>query len=355
MTHVLIWTAFGLFFYRQFFFSDNVPFDYWLKQTVTLGLLVTAFYLNSLVLVPKFLLNNHTAVYILVVLTLLLTITFINRWVDDGRIPYLPGILASVQRNQAPGTAPIGRRPPRLQTGLPIKLGDIFTIIMTILVLGISTTITAIAKWQKDNQERKELERDKITTELSLLRAQINPHFFFNTLNNIYALTELNPKLAGEAIHKLSKMMRYILYDTRKTNNLLSEEILFVKTYIGLMSLRLTDRAKITIDIPSSLQDLPLAPMIFLPFIENAFKHGVSATHDSYINIAISQNEKVIALQVKNSIRNDNNISLDTASGIGLTNTRRRLDLLYPGKYKLGISGEDVNNEFIVHLELDLS
>jgi sensor histidine kinase YesM len=103
------------------------------------------------------------------------------------------------------------------------------------------------------------------------------------------------------------------------------------------------------------LQDVPLAPMIFLPFVENAFKHGVSATQQCYINIVIFQKDKVLDLTVNNSIMNDNNVRLETNNGIGLVNTRRRLDLLYPGRYKLYISEPEVAGEYSVHLVLDLS
>ena len=356
MTHVLIWVAFGLFFYRQLFFSDiDLPYQYWIKQTITLSLLVTAFYFNSSVLVPRFLLKNHTALYFVIIIGIVVAIAFIDRWVDD-RLSYQLHDAAFSKQSQTPSTLRLRPpQPPGMETGLRLRRGDLFTIIISGLVMGISTTITALQKWQKDNQERKEMEKDKITTELSLLKAQINPHFFFNTLNNIYVLTEVDPTVAGKAIHQLSKMMRYLLYDTQKGNNMLSQEIAFVKNYISLMRLRLTDMVKISIDLPAHLQDMPLAPMIFLPFIENAFKHGVSATQQSYINIIIFQKDKVLDLTVNNSIMKGNSVSLDTNTGIGLVNTRRRLDLLYPGKYKLDISEPGVTSEYTVHLVLDLS
>ena len=149
--------------------------------------------------------------------------------------------------------------------------------------------------------------------------------------------------------------MRYLLYDTQQGDNMLSHEIAFVKNYISLMKLRLTDVVKINIDIPSNLQEMPLAPMILLPFVENAFKHGISATQQSYIDIIIFQKDKVLDVTVKNSIMKDNSTSLDVNSGIGLVNTRRRLDLLYPGKYKLDISEANAASEYNVHLVLDLS
>jgi len=346
-----------LYFYRQLFFSDaDIPYQYWIKQTITLSLLVIAFYFNSSVLVPRFLLKNHTAFYFVIIIGIVAAIAFSNRWADNVLSPYQftdaefykrsPGLPMEQMRH---------RQPPRREAGYRFKFGDLFTIIISTLVVGISTIITTVQKWQKDNEERKELEKEKVSSELSFLKAQINPHFFFNTLNNIYVLTAVDPKVAGEAIHQLSKMMRYLLYDTQQGDNMRSQEIAFIKNYNSLMKLRLTDVVKINMDIPANLQDMPLAPMILLPFVENAFKHGVSATQQSYIDIIISQKDKALELTVNNSIMKDNGDSLDINSGIGLVNTRRRLDLLYPGKYKLDISEPDAAREYSVHLILDLS
>lgn len=356
LLHVMIWAVLGLYFYRQLFVTDaDIPYQYWIRQTITLSLLVTAFYFNSLVLVPRLLFKNHTALYFVLITGIVIAIAVINRWVDDSFSPYTFNDDAFSRPGPPQGMEQWRhRRQPRQDTGYHFKLGDLFTVIISGLVTGISTTITTIQKWQQDNQQRKELEKDKITTELSLLKAQINPHFFFNTLNNIYALTAVYPKLAGEAIHQLSKMMRYLLYDTQRGDALLSQEIAFLKNYIHLMQLRLTDAVKINVDIPANLQDMPLAPMIFLPFVENAFKHGVSAMQPSYINITILQKDKQLQLMVSNSIMKDNSVNLDT-SGFGLVNTRRRLDLLYAGKYKLDISESNPARNYTVHLVLDLS
>jgi sensor histidine kinase YesM len=228
------------------------------------------------------------------------------------------------------------------------------TIILTALVLGIGTSIAVIQKWQKDKQKREELEKEKVTSELSFLKAQIHPHFFFNTLNNIYALTAVDAQLAGKAIHQLSRMMRYLLDGTQTGHTMLSSEIAFVKDYISLMQLRVTDAVTVNVEIPPNLVDVPMAPMIFLPFIENAFKHGVTATEPSHINIIILQKGNILDLTVKNTIVKVNSLSLDTNSGIGLANTKRRLDLLYAGKYKLDINELNANNEYTVHLILDL-
>jgi len=351
MIHVLVWAVFGLaIFYYQPINSDfEIPYQFWIKQTAALSLLVIAFYLNSAILVPRLLLKNHFVYYLIVIIAIVLAVVFAQRWLDRAYNAFQFRYLRSATellRHRIP--SPPGSR--RIALG-----GTILTLIITAFVVGISTAITGIQKWQKDNQERKELEKDKITSELSFLKAQIHPHFFFNTLNNIYVLTEVEPKLAGEAIYQLSKMMRYLLYDTQQGDTMLSQEIAFIKNYISLMKLRLTDVVKIHFDEPASLQDIPLAPMIFLPFVENAFKHGISATQQSYINITIFQKDKVLDLTVNNSVMKDIGVRLDTNSGIGLVNTRRRLDLLYPGKYKLDISEPNAANEYNVHLVLDLS
>jgi len=351
LAHVLIWAVFGIaiFFYHPLFSGIDIPYQAWVTQSVTLTLLVIAFYVNVSVLVPRFLLRSNTVYYFIMAIVLVAAIVLINGWVENALTPrqaFAPG-------RQGPAEQMM-KTPPHIRPYLG-RLIDRPTIIMSALVLGIGTSITAIQKWQKDRQKREELEKDKVISELSMLKAQINPHFFFNTLNNIYALTAIDAELAGKAVHQLSRMMRYLLYDTQSGHTMLSQEIAFVKDYINLMQLRLTDAVGLNIDTPANLVDVPLAPMIFLPFVENAFKHGVRSTQPGYINIAILQKDKMLDLVVKNSIIKDNSVSLETSSGIGLANTRRRLDLLYPGKYKLNINELNADNEYSVHLILDLS
>jgi len=226
-------------------------------------------------------------------------------------------------------------------------------LLITLLVFGISTTIRLVRKWQEDEEVRKDLEKQKISSELSFLKAQINPHFFFNTLNNIYALTSTNVGTAREAIHKLSRMMRYVLYETQKEKTLLSQELAFLEDYIELMKLRLTEKAIVKIEKPASFQDELIAPMILLPFIENAFKHGISSKVESTIFISIKQENNQLLLEVKNRKFKNSGLKLDGSSGIGLTNTKRRLDLLYPNKHKLKVTDSD--DEFGIKLEIELS
>ena len=349
--HLLVWVVFGIaiFFYHPLFSGIDIPYQAWITQTVTLLLLVIAFYTNTLVLVPRFLFNNQFVYYFAMIIALVGAVVFINKSVENA-LDNSQELAMNKQEQKTEFT----RAPGRIIPG-PRGPIDRPTIIICALVLVIGTSLTVIQKWQKDKQQREELEKEKVSSELSLLKAQINPHFFFNTLNNIYALTQVDANEAGKAIHQLSRMMRYLIYETQQGETMLSQEIAFVKDYISLMQLRLTNAVKLIIDIPAQMQDMPMAPMLLLPFVENAFKHGISATQQSHINIHILQRSSVLDITVKNSIMKDNNISLDTNSGIGLLNTRRRLELLYPGKYTLEISEMNAGNEYTVHLILDLS
>lgn len=345
--HVLIWAVFGTIYFTQpLSWRIAVPYQLWIKNGLILGLLVIAYYLNAIVLVPRFLLKNHTGLYLLIVLGVVGVVVILNSYFDYWL--NLHQLLDEAFHKLGP--------PRHHRGGHQWDISIIVTMITTCaLVIGISTSIITIEKWQNDKQKHQEMEQDKISSELSFLKAQINPHFFFNTLNNIYALTLVNVETSRKAIHQLSRMMRYVLYDTQNTTTQLSQEIAFVKDYISLMQLRLTDAVKINFSSPATLRDVAIAPMIFLPFVENAFKHGVSATQPSYININISQQNSSVDLKVVNTIIKEQNNNLEAGSGIGLNNTRRRLDLLYPGKYELKIEEDTAENIYSVHLTLHLS
>lgn len=345
VAHTLVWVVFGIaiFFYHPLFSGIDIPLQAWVTQAITLVLLVVAFYVNAIILVPRFLLKNQLVYYVALLIGIIAAIAAIMAWVD---LALTPAQALNPVQGLLPRAMPLKPGGPAYHIQRPV-------VIITALVLGIGTSITAIQKMQKDRQKREELEKDKVTSELLFLKAQVNPHFFFNTLNNIYALTAVDGELAGKAIHQLSRMMRYLLYDTQAGHTTLSQEIAFVKDYISLMQLRLTDAVKITFNTPPGLQDVPLAPMMFLPFVENAFKHGVQSAQPGYINITVTQQRNMLQLTVSNSvIHNNSSISLDVNSGIGLVNTRRRLDLLYPGKYRLDIHCQA--NEYTVNLALNL-
>lgn len=342
LTHVLGWMLLGyLLFFSQSFTSEiKLPNLLWIRHSLFFCLMIGIFYLNSQLLVTRFLLPGHTGQYLLaltvVIAGILLILGAVEYWFD------LPRLMHRAFH-------PDGHGKPKFYGWIQPTL---FTIV---LVLGISTSIALVRKWQMDADLRVALEQAKTTSELSFLKAQINPHFFFNTLNNIYALTLIDVETAREALHRLSRMMRYVLYETQTGTTLLSKELAFLGDYIQLMQLRLTDKVTVTLDVPSPLRDQAVAPMIFLPFVENAFKHGVSTLDTSRISVRIQQQERQLVLDVRNTMFPQKAPSLEVRNGIGLVNTRRRLDLLYPNQYVLHIDDHNTTGEYRVQLTLNLS
>lgn len=205
--------------------------------------------------------------------------------------------------------------------------------------------------WFELDAKRKEIEREKLIAELNFLKAQINPHFLFNTLNNLYYLAYSKSDNTTEVIDKLSKMMRYMIYDSNHPKVLLSKEIEYMQNYISLERLRLNNEIPIEFNIEGEPKDAMIVPLIFITFLENAFKHGVSGTQkDSWVRISIVLDGTSCIYTVENSkIKNSNT---DTKSGIGLQNIQRRLELSYPGNYEL-ISRDNADSYF-VQLKLHL-
>ena len=345
LIHVLVWGLFGLTFllFQPLTGRLTMPPQFWLKQGLMFCVWVATFYLTAKVLVPRFLFNGRTGWFIVSLVGITVGVLVFSKLLESAL--NLPELMNKAFEAVA-GRPRLNPRGPRF---------DSMGLLTTMFVLGISTCITVVQKWQKDAQLRQSLEQQRVSSELSMLKAQINPHFFFNTLNNIYALTLLDGDQAREAIHRLSRMMRYVLYDTAGGMTLLSQEIAFVQDYITLMQLRLDDRVTVTFERPDPVRDVPVAPMLLLPFLENAFKHGVAATEPSRIYVAIRQPQPdVVELEVRNSRLTLPSTDLAGSNGIGLANTRRRLDLLYPGHFQLVVDDHTPANEFLVHLTLQI-
>jgi len=344
LIHVLGWglLGFALLVYQPLNWDINIPTLFWVKQAIYFALLVVAFYLNSQLLVPRLLFRNRARWYVLALIattvTVLLLLWAVDTWFN------LPELMYRAFHPQA-----VGRKTRGAWNWIQPAL------LSTVMVLGISTSFASVRKWQDDARLRETLEQARVSSELSFLKAQINPHFFFNTLNNIYALTLIDVEAAREALHRLSRMMRYVLYETTNSTTMLSKEIAFVQDYIQLMQLRLTDKVTVQLEQPVPLKDVPVAPMLLLPFVENAFKHGVSALLPSRIYIGIHQQGSQLEMEVRNTIFPEKSPSLEIGNGIGLANTRRRLDLLYPDQYQLAVTEETPENEYVVRLTLKLS
>jgi len=215
-----------------------------------------------------------------------------------------------------------------------------------------SIPIILVYQWWKQKNDITLLQKEKSVAELNSLKQQVNPHFLFNTLNSLYALgIEENGEKTADGIAKLGTLMRYNLHDAQVDQIALSKEVDYIKKYIELQELRLTDKNKISIQIDEiGMDKKTIAPMLLIPFIENAFKYGVSPSEATTIDLNISLKKDTLVLQLFNTIIK--NRQQKNGNGIGISNTRQRLAKLYPEKYELII--EETAEEFEVHLEIEL-
>ncbi len=269
----------------------------------------------------------------------------------DGDTPPGPGLAAKDDRPPRPDQANDNGRPAQQGGRQPRPVPPFANfLIFSVLIVGFDTGLLSGLRWIAAENEKVRLEKENVATQLTLLRTQVSPHFFMNTLNNIHALVDSNTEEAKEAIIKLSKMMRYLLYETETEKTTLKKEVEFLESYINLMKLRFSEKVRITLNLPTVVPDASLAPFLFTSFIENAFKHGISYKNDSFIIIDLIPGQERLLFTVKNS-KNDNKKIVEF-SGIGIENTRKRLDLLYGEKYHLDI----IDNEdlFTVNLSVPI-
>ncbi len=247
-------------------------------------------------------------------------------------------------------------------TGAPSVLGVLLgtqfltMVIMSVLVMATSLCINIIFHSRREMLLQKVTEADKVKTELDYLKYQINPHFFMNTLNNIHALVDIDGQLAKDAIIELSRMMRYMLYETSGARVPLHKELEFHRHFVQLMRLRCDDSVSINYADPP--KDAPylntmLPPLIGIVFIENAFKHGISHHHPSYINISYEESpDNMVHFHCQNSNFSREGIQ-KKGCGLGLVNVRKRLDLLFGKRYKLNI--DSTEKDFTVDLYVPLN
>ena len=216
------------------------------------------------------------------------------------------------------------------------------------LMVGANNAIHTFYRNMQRDEDSERLQRQNIQAEMYYLKHQINPHFLMNTLNNIHALVDIDAEAAKQTVIQLSDMMRYVVYDTGGNSIALQEDIKFVKNYIELMRIRYTDDVNISFKYPQRLRGrINVPPLIFIVFVENAFKHGVSYKTGSYINIEIEYENGFVIGRVENSV---NEKSRATKPGIGLDNVRKRLDLIYGSNYELQI--EDTSHSYCVTLKI---
>jgi sensor histidine kinase YesM len=354
MLHILVWVVIlGLTIYssRRFRMGSNFLLNYY---TIT-AISAIIFYSNYLFLIPVLFFRKKRYTYYISVLALVVCFYFISDIANEQILNIISKNGNSDQIIRQPGE---GRRMPPLQMRRPpfiIAMPNAHFIGYTsssLFMVFLSLGLRVLERQSKIEKTQEDMEKAKLNAELALLKNQISPHFFFNTLNNIYSLSTTNPEDSRTAILKLSKMMRYLLYDSEDGETKLSNEIELMTNYIDLMKLRLEENYNLKVNVPDEYKDFRIPPLLFIPFIENAFKHGVSFREDSFIEINMTTNDNTIIFRCLNSISGSGAETGLESSGIGLNNVRKRLDLLFPGQHDLQLIKTDSTFEVLLKIQV---
>ena len=329
MIHVIGWgIVFGFPFLMMSRSGFNITWESYLRHGCGVPIaFCLVFYINYCILIPRYLFSGKIKHYLALNLLLIAAATTgIHLWQELSFHLFSETDAESIKR-VADIPKPRRNAPPKWI----FTIRDASTMIMVICV---SVAIRMSKKWVQTESARREAEKSKTEAELKNLRAQINPHFLLNTLNNIYALIAFNTDKAQQAVQELSRLLRYVLYDNQQTTVSLGKETEFIKNYIELMKIRLADNVKLQTEIDIDKDNrTQIAPLIFISFIENSFKHGISPTEDSFIKIELSEDNGYVTCHTENTNypKSDKDKS---GSGIGLEQVKKRLELLYKDRYK---------------------
>jgi len=334
--HFLFWAIYFVFnTFRWTFIHDDFLLS---LKTNLLGFPIHMFlaYLNAYYLMPKFIYTKkyiqYTA-FILLALFIMLLLKFNLTYflVSTDVMPEGPNVIN------------------RLTIGYAVQ-----TMIGEVYVISFFTAIKLTIDWLRENSKLHDLEKRQLKTELRFLRSQVSPHFFFNTLNNIYSLTLEKSDQAPEVILKLSELMRYLLYATKKQRQDLTSEINCIRNYIDLERIRFDDSLKIEMNISGDLENCKISPMLLIPLVENCFKHGANKNiGEMKIDIDVKVTEGFMNFKISNTIPqgNKSSVNQENSGGIGLSNVKKRLELGY-GKNNFDLKIFEKNQMFNVILKL---
>jgi hypothetical protein len=314
---------------------------------VTVGLFAAIFYLNYYFLIPRYLSNKKFKKYAGSIVSILLVVSGISYLNRPEPPEFMQNRTPPPARNL--GDAPNFERfepPKRL---IFFSFGDL---LLSVIALTISTSIRGTREWFENEKQLKDIENQKLTAELSYLKAQINPHFFFNTLNGIYALARKKSDHTPDVILKLSDLMRYIIYEANTAKVLLSREISHIENYIELQRIRLNEIVQVHFQVHGNAGFMQIEPLLFSVFLENAFKHGIDYSRPGKIDISLTIKEHQLIFMIANPILQNKKETQNPGSGLGLENIRQRLHLVYPDRHNLKIYQKDERHIVELHLNI---
>jgi two-component system LytT family sensor kinase len=351
--HIAAWSCFLLLPFLFYPRPREMDFTFFFERFNTLFIINNAFiiafyYFNTYLFLPRFFDRKQFIGYSILILALLVFYGFLPR-IYHGIFGWPPPTQLATAFGRPPGGAG-GPGGPGGNGRVVRPLINSVNILIFLLVFVFSTGIRVINEWMRSEQRNKEIANEKLKAELSFLKAQINPHFLFNTLNNIYALASAQSEHTAAAVMKLSSIMRYVLTEARNDLVPLEKEIQFTTHYIELQKMRLTDKTIIEFSVEGDPLGRQIAPLLLLPFVENAFKYGISTRERSPISILLEIRREYLYFSICNHKHLNTMLRVSDTTGIGINNTRRRLDLFYEDRYALDI--QDKTNEFSVKLKI---
>jgi two-component system LytT family sensor kinase len=291
----------------------------WNMFFVVFGLFnIPLFYFNTEFLLIKVLKKRGILIYILFLLAALILMLWFHEELFKWFFPEM--------------TNRMGSRGNGFRRGTSLRI-----VFQLLFIVAIGISYRFLSDNMKDQEVKKEEENERLKSELSFLRSQISPHFMFNVLNSIVSLSRRKPEMVEPVVIKLSELMRYMIYETNDSKVSIDKEFNYLESYIELQRLRFGNDIKI--DFKHQLNSIPssIEPMLLIPFVENAFKHGVGMVENPSIEIELTDDRKALFFSVSNKVSKQNSEKKDENSGIGLANVRRRLELLYPDKHELTI------------------
>lgn len=349
VTHTLFWLGYFVFLVFVFSLRQQPDQSSLFRAVVVIIPQIALVYANMEWWVSAYFMQKRYLLYGLILLIAIVSAAVLIDWIDPWQPPWEG--REDIGREFRGGRKGM-RRNGNWRREMPF-LHLIPTLFQTISLVVLSTAFKTAQLFQRKQQEATELKSEKLDTELKFLKSQINPHFLFNALHNVYALSVIKSDATPEMILKLSDMLRYLLYDCSTDQVPLSREISYINNYISLLKLKDSKIRNIETDFDTADAGLMIEPMLFIPFIENSFKHSkIEDLEKGWIRMRISVKAGDVVFEVQNSIP-ETDFTKDEVGGIGMDNVRRRLNLLYPNTHTLEISREPA--VFSVKLSLQLA
>ncbi|SFW51986.1 sensor histidine kinase [Chitinophaga sancti] len=375
--HIAVWTCF--LFFPFFIYRIRIQHPWFFAREIVDNLfLIGVFYLNFYFLIPRFFTVKKIAYYLSFVLLSLIFVIVqqaVSEYVfwkvyakedmalhQPGPEPRMPPPMYPYYHERPNGGVDFRERPPlafddgAVDGKIPTFVDYILfpeilrkTVFAALLMLFMSGFIKIAQEWFKSEQQREALKLENLNAELKFLKSQINPHFLFNCLNTIYSLAHKHSVQTEHAIIKLSTIMRYMIYESNEDKVQLQQELQYLEDYIDIQRLRLPEDIVVEYAVQGSPAGLRIEPMLLVPFVENAFKHGISYAEPSFIAIAVAIERNQVRLVVENAVFKQR---VAEKGGIGLQNVKKRLDLLYTEDHELEIT--EAENQFIVDLKIEL-